>query len=911
MFGKEKCSLTSRLFNRKSSSPQAPQLVRFRGSEVDVGKEFVFQRSSPPTTPYDDYSIDSLPRRVKKEGLEEEEITDKKDPTTAMYQSHKPSCLLPSRLSCRATKYAMMNWLLFGKSAKKSKHQVTKSTTDLRNLSMCDISSPSPVSTTSRMTSRTPAREGISGVITVASQPHARTQASNTSGPSKAIKELCIKSSLSAEILTDPRFQITSDVTCEDNFFGRSVSTSVLCSDLPVAETAVQQVDIIASYLPYKTMSCDNLTSDVPEVPQSSKSKSHLDTVLEEDTASAVNRIREMTSERCDDKSSDSVVVEDSVSVKSDSPPRSDESGYESDGTKVSCEESKGQSDDPVHQNCGYSNSETCSTPEQVKNWKLPPMEHCQPDELISTKTKSKRSSLFKSGSLLGLNRTPSSSSSESCKLSNNSPATMRHSLTFFSGFRSGKSPKDSPSPTIDSTPKPSNSQSTSKLSQFKAWTLDRNILKNRWRKTASQLDLINPTDSKRSSLFESPLLKDEIRPRTKTAPQLDLINNNKSCESDQVKSAPKLGDLQSQIRQKRNRTHGHYTKGSGVSERRREWLESHLKSEETTDSVSKTLNRVSRLCLDSNNSSSCAKSDSPDDVECPDGHQLLKIRLTKDDTGELGVFISNERNEDGTRRFIITGIEENRPVDKNNIIRVHDELIRVNNIKVRGVTSEECHRVLKDTDRSVDLVIARKVSKFFTSYFLLFAMKCIPDSAFSPSPPPSGCSEYSSADIKENEYMKKISNRKSFPNIQANGNVVCVIVDTPVKENAIHTLPRKPKAFKYSILVIILKKGPGEKGLGFSIVGGKDSPKGELGIYVKTVFPNGQAADDGKLEQGDEILTVNGETLTGMSHREAINTFKRIKQGDIILRVGRRISTKKSVPVPLSKSCGDLDDIE
>eukprot|EP00063_Salmo_salar_P030205 XP_014005040.1 PREDICTED: multiple PDZ domain protein-like isoform X2 [Salmo salar] len=87
-------------------------------------------------------------------------------------------------------------------------------------------------------------------------------------------------------------------------------------------------------------------------------------------------------------------------------------------------------------------------------------------------------------------------------------------------------------------------------------------------------------------------------------------------------------------------------------------------------------------------------------------------------------------------------------------------------------------------------------------------------------------------------------------------------------------TQPGEPEAPKPKS--ICLEKG--SDGLGFSIVGGFGSPHGDLPIYIKTVFSKGAAAVDGRLKRGDQILSVNGESLEGTTHELAVAILKRQK---------------------------------
>ncbi|XP_077178742.1 synaptojanin-2-binding protein [Paroedura picta] len=88
---------------------------------------------------------------------------------------------------------------------------------------------------------------------------------------------------------------------------------------------------------------------------------------------------------------------------------------------------------------------------------------------------------------------------------------------------------------------------------------------------------------------------------------------------------------------------------------------------------------------------------------------------------------------------------------------------------------------------------------------------------------------------------------------------------------------------------VINLTRGP--SGLGFNIVGGTDQRhiSNDNCIYVSRIKAKGAAAIDGRLQEGDKILAVNGKDLINMLHKDAVDLFR--NAGDSVsLKVQHRL---------------------
>uniref|UniRef100_A0A3Q1M9W3 Afadin n=1 Tax=Bos taurus TaxID=9913 RepID=A0A3Q1M9W3_BOVIN len=74
-------------------------------------------------------------------------------------------------------------------------------------------------------------------------------------------------------------------------------------------------------------------------------------------------------------------------------------------------------------------------------------------------------------------------------------------------------------------------------------------------------------------------------------------------------------------------------------------------------------------------------------------------------------------------------------------------------------------------------------------------------------------------------------------------------------------------------IITVTLKK---QNGMGLSIVAAKGAGQDKLGIYVKSVVKGGAADVDGRLAAGDQLLSVDGRSLVGLSQERAAELMTR-----------------------------------
>ncbi|XP_060273385.1 tyrosine-protein phosphatase non-receptor type 13 isoform X16 [Ovis aries] len=79
---------------------------------------------------------------------------------------------------------------------------------------------------------------------------------------------------------------------------------------------------------------------------------------------------------------------------------------------------------------------------------------------------------------------------------------------------------------------------------------------------------------------------------------------------------------------------------------------------------------------------------------------------------------------------------------------------------------------------------------------------------------------------------------------------------------------------------------------------GGVNTSVRHGGIYVKAVIPKGAAESDGRIHKGDRVLAVNGVSLEGATHKQAVETLRNTGQVvHLLLEKGQSPASKEHVP--------------
>uniref|UniRef100_A0A7N8XY51 Tyrosine-protein phosphatase non-receptor type 13 n=1 Tax=Mastacembelus armatus TaxID=205130 RepID=A0A7N8XY51_9TELE len=69
------------------------------------------------------------------------------------------------------------------------------------------------------------------------------------------------------------------------------------------------------------------------------------------------------------------------------------------------------------------------------------------------------------------------------------------------------------------------------------------------------------------------------------------------------------------------------------------------------------------------------------------------------------------------------------------------------------------------------------------------------------------------------------------------------------------------------------------DSSLGISVTGGVNTTVRHGGIYVKGIIPKGAAELDGRIQKGDRVVAVNGKSLEGATHQQAVEALRDTSQ--------------------------------
>ncbi|KAL4641068.1 FERM and PDZ domain-containing protein 2-like [Arapaima gigas] len=264
---------------------------------------------------------------------------------------------------------------------------------------------------------------------------------------------------------------------------------------------------------------------------------------------------------------------------------------------------------------------------------------------------------------------------------------------------------------------------------------------------------------------------------------------------------------------------------------------------------------------------------------------EIICVTLKKDPILGFGIIIMGEDNTGKLDLGIfIASVVPDGPADRDGRIRPGGRLISLNKTSLEGVTFSTAACILQNSPEEVELIVSQQKRMFSclllhksslaqSNLALMLERSCDSQNTIT--------AEYQPA-LKELEEVlttvmtPKLGNRQPIP-------MVCIM-------DARESFSSEKQG---ELLAVELKKENGS--LGISVSGGIHTGVCNSAIYIKSLVPGGAAEQDGCIQIGDKLLEVDGTSLRGATHKQAVDHLKRT--GEVVKLLLERDSRSPESP--------------
>ncbi|XP_014813543.1 PREDICTED: FERM and PDZ domain-containing protein 2 [Calidris pugnax] len=264
---------------------------------------------------------------------------------------------------------------------------------------------------------------------------------------------------------------------------------------------------------------------------------------------------------------------------------------------------------------------------------------------------------------------------------------------------------------------------------------------------------------------------------------------------------------------------------------------------------------------------------------------EIICVSLKRDPKNGFGfVIIGGENVGKLDLGIFIASIIPGGPADRAGNIKPGGRLISVNNISLEGVSFNTAVKIIQNSPDEVELIISQPKDMYEEG---LNEEKNL-SRGNSTSGSEISCVESGrkkiqdchtalpkEQDINVDELEKALS--WSLAPELGPRNPVPSADSLDVEEADSSHLPSPSETNSKEIYTVELVKEDGT--FGISVTGGINTSVRHGGIYVKSIIPRGPADKDGQIKIGDRLLEVDGISLCGITHKQAVEHLKKSGQ--------------------------------